>query len=198
MQLGVRFYDPEVGRFTQRDRIRTVVSDYAYVAGKPHRLVDPSGYTGVGGNNGNMYENACSLKGCGFSIKNARCAEQAGQEAMAEVVARLGGMIDNTFSNAVLHCTMSCKMAAHCGRDVALCVTNNHEKYNWDPKRGSMDLWNNGVGIDIADNGLYAPAQFGSCLDACIMAGITDRLRWFDPQPNRPFPVYPKYPGGNK
>jgi RHS repeat-associated protein len=43
LQLGVRFYDPEIGRFTQRDPIRK--SAYAYVAGRPVSYVDPSGLT---------------------------------------------------------------------------------------------------------------------------------------------------------
>jgi RHS repeat-associated protein len=44
MQLGVRFYDPSIGRFTQRDPIHVDgVSDYAYVGSRALTRVDPSG-----------------------------------------------------------------------------------------------------------------------------------------------------------
>jgi len=43
LQLGVRFYDPEIGRFTQRDPIRAGLTGYVYVEDKPSVLVDPTG-----------------------------------------------------------------------------------------------------------------------------------------------------------
>ncbi len=45
LQLGVRFYDAEVGGFTQRDPIHSLVdtSRYAYCNCSPHSYVDPSG-----------------------------------------------------------------------------------------------------------------------------------------------------------
>jgi len=44
MQLGVRFYDPAVGRFTQRDPILSAdESNYLYVSAKPLVLTDPTG-----------------------------------------------------------------------------------------------------------------------------------------------------------
>jgi len=45
LQLGVRFYDPEIGRFTQRDRIGSVGSPYRYGEDSPIVLSDPSGLT---------------------------------------------------------------------------------------------------------------------------------------------------------
>ena len=48
LQLGVRFYDRGLGRFTQRDPLPTKDSaDYPYVSDMPIRMVDPSGTTGV-------------------------------------------------------------------------------------------------------------------------------------------------------
>ncbi len=50
MQLGVRFYDTGIGRFTQRDPLGDsggvnpgVLASYAYANGNPIALVDPSG-----------------------------------------------------------------------------------------------------------------------------------------------------------
>ena len=43
LQLGVRFYDPEVGRFTQRDAIGDGLNWYAYADNDPVAFVDPEG-----------------------------------------------------------------------------------------------------------------------------------------------------------
>ncbi len=40
---GARYYDPYIGRFTQRDPIGDGVNWYAYVANNPLRFVDPTG-----------------------------------------------------------------------------------------------------------------------------------------------------------
>ncbi len=48
MQLGVRFYDPQVGRFTQRDPIRNEsLVAYGYVGNKPLVLIDPDGHKAI-------------------------------------------------------------------------------------------------------------------------------------------------------
>ncbi len=43
LQLGVRLYDPQVGRFTQRDPARSGFDQYAYANCNPLRSIDPSG-----------------------------------------------------------------------------------------------------------------------------------------------------------
>ncbi|MGB9619180.1 MAG: RHS repeat domain-containing protein [Armatimonadota bacterium] len=43
LQLGVRFYDPEVGRFTQMDPVRQGVNWYGYAGGMPTAAIDPNG-----------------------------------------------------------------------------------------------------------------------------------------------------------
>ncbi|WP_347243986.1 RHS repeat-associated core domain-containing protein, partial [Thermogutta sp.] len=43
LQLGVRFYDPEVGRFTSRDPVRDGLNWYVYGADIPNCAVDPFG-----------------------------------------------------------------------------------------------------------------------------------------------------------
>ena len=45
LQLGVRFYDPETGRFTQGDPIQDSLNWYAYVGGNPIAWIDPQGLT---------------------------------------------------------------------------------------------------------------------------------------------------------
>ena len=43
LQLGARFYWPEVGRFVQQDPVGDGVNWYAYVDGNPVRGIDPTG-----------------------------------------------------------------------------------------------------------------------------------------------------------
>ena len=43
LKLGVRFYDPEIGRFGQRDPIKDGMNWYAYVRNRPTILIDPEG-----------------------------------------------------------------------------------------------------------------------------------------------------------
>ena len=43
LQLGVRFYDRDTGRFTQRDPARQGISWYEYAGGDPVSAADPSG-----------------------------------------------------------------------------------------------------------------------------------------------------------
>jgi len=43
MQLGVRFYDSETGRFTQRDPVQDGMNWYGYVGGNPLGRIDPGG-----------------------------------------------------------------------------------------------------------------------------------------------------------
>jgi len=45
LQLGVRFYDPRVGRFTQEDPIGDGLNWYGYVGGNPLAWIDPWGLT---------------------------------------------------------------------------------------------------------------------------------------------------------
>ena len=45
LQLGVRFYDSETGRFTQRDLVESAMDYYTYSLNRPVSLVDPRGLT---------------------------------------------------------------------------------------------------------------------------------------------------------
>ena len=45
--IAARYYDPYIGRFTQRDPIGDGVNWYAYVANNPLRFVDPTGFRAV-------------------------------------------------------------------------------------------------------------------------------------------------------
>ena len=43
LQLGARFYWPEVGRFVQQDPARAELNSYAYASGNPVSAIDPTG-----------------------------------------------------------------------------------------------------------------------------------------------------------
>jgi RHS repeat-associated protein len=48
LQLGARFYWPEVGRFIQQDPVRTEINLYAYGRNNPAYWIDPTGLFGIG------------------------------------------------------------------------------------------------------------------------------------------------------
>ncbi len=43
MQLGVRFYEPEIGRFERRDFWPSRATPYSYCHGRPYAAIDPTG-----------------------------------------------------------------------------------------------------------------------------------------------------------
>jgi len=47
LQLGVRYYDPTTGRFTQQDPIKDGLNWYGYAGGNPIRYVDPFGLSSI-------------------------------------------------------------------------------------------------------------------------------------------------------
>jgi len=47
MQLGVRFYQPELGRFERRDPLVSIYGGYEYALGSPFQHADPSGRSAV-------------------------------------------------------------------------------------------------------------------------------------------------------
>jgi RHS repeat-associated protein len=47
LQLGVRFYDPEIGRFTQRDPVRHMSGAYVYSGANPVTRIDPLGMSWI-------------------------------------------------------------------------------------------------------------------------------------------------------
>jgi len=49
IRLGVRLYDPEVGRFLSPDPIYQVLNQYSYAEGNPVELWDPDGRAACGG-----------------------------------------------------------------------------------------------------------------------------------------------------
>ena len=44
LQLGARFYSPQIGRFLQQDPIRSGINWYAYVGNNPVVYIDPEGF----------------------------------------------------------------------------------------------------------------------------------------------------------
>jgi uncharacterized protein RhaS with RHS repeats len=66
MQLGVRFYDAEVGRFTQVDPAGDGLNWYTYAADRPVVSVDPDGRRSIQvcGNGGHLWLCLDGNKGC--------------------------------------------------------------------------------------------------------------------------------------
>ena len=64
LQLGVRFYDPEVGRFTQMDVLATdTVADMSYAALNPLSVTDPDG------RKCRKFDNSPTIKRCWSILK---------------------------------------------------------------------------------------------------------------------------------
>ena len=92
MQLGVRFYQPELGRFERRDPIRVPgTSDYPYCSGGPLACFDPSGLVTVSyppecKNINPSTETTCKCEDCAFALMTS------GQAYAAQIAKALGGL----------------------------------------------------------------------------------------------------------
>ena len=103
MQLGVRFYDPELGRFERRDPARTSTeSAYGYGNGNPLVRVDPTGRLAVGPATG-------GLSGLGaIAARMWTCWVQAFESARPFRDAAEAGTLIN--GHALAHCVATCKI----------------------------------------------------------------------------------------
>ncbi|MCL6630695.1 MAG: RHS repeat-associated core domain-containing protein, partial [Armatimonadetes bacterium] len=82
LHLGVRFYEPGVGRFSQVDPARDGVNWYGYVDDKPTRYVDPAG----------LHNDDIDV-----IMKNKRCRQNAMAKYTDCIKARVGyGIIQDT------------------------------------------------------------------------------------------------------
>ena len=61
LQLGVRFYDPQAGRFGQVDALREGLSWLEYAHGRPTYFVDPSGKMGICGRDYTKFVGHCDV-----------------------------------------------------------------------------------------------------------------------------------------
>ena len=193
--LHRRFLDVELGRFTQYG------SPYSFAANNPVspltvgdiiiRLPPP-----IGGQGSNPDEIDADIREVGYmSLACARMAQRAAQTLVEGYYAGKEKVWGDTLANAVMHCTMTCTMAARCGRSVATTVTNNHEKYNWNPRTGVMDLWNNWRGLQCF---YWAPPKCPGrrrddareCFNCCLRHRQAGRLYLLPAVPT------PTYPGG--
>jgi hypothetical protein len=104
---------------------------------------------------------------------------------------------DNSARNAVMHCFWTGLIALNCGRNVAVTVTNNHEKYNWNPLTGPMDLGNNKNGLACFD-GLKPCVPRVLAFDCCDPAGDLLKCCKNAKPVLLPKTPVPQYPGGNK
>jgi len=124
--------------------------------------------------------------GCAFGIR--RFAMRAVQRKYPKK-----NIFGDNLENAVLHCTWICMIAQYCGRDAGVTVGNNHEKYNWNPRTGPMDLANNKEGLECFDSfGGFFGSIAGNCLDCCVRKRKAGKLHL---PPKAPVP---EYPGGCK
>ncbi len=190
-QFRKRFYCAEIGRFTQHGSPYTFASNNPVNAQSVGDIIVRLPRVG----SPNPREIDADIAAVGYLA--TYCAMRARNEAM-EIVQRVYGPRrpwNNSWENAIMHCTLTCLMAARCGRSVAVEVTNNHEKYNWNPITGPMDLANNAEGLFVWDQAPpMNPCKKRDSGRECLK-GCTNRVRtghWHLPAAQ---PVH-SYPGG--
>jgi RHS repeat-associated protein len=168
LQLGVRFYDPELGRFTQVDRIRRPSeSPYAYSRNAPATAVDPWGLQSTWSGLPDpkpQYDMQCKMRSCAYEMADAayRESEQSGLPGAN------GGPQD-----ALRHCIWSCKMQVHCPGCTSPLAGTWHEYRNPGPGR-HMDLGNNKKGRQCGSSIKGGNSQ--SCLECCLAS----ELDWWE------------------
>ncbi len=116
MQLGVRFYEPELGRFERRDPVRQDwLSGWAYSDLRPTITVDPTGLV--------VWQRATVIGAVVVAVKTARCITRAIKEADA---------INDRNKDKTAHCYAVCRVTRKCGlpRGIVLYGANWNEDRN--------------------------------------------------------------------
>ena len=199
LHLGMRFYEPGVGRFSQRDPLGGVVEWYAYGDSTPTLMVDPSGLVA--------------------------CEERARREALAQGAsyrAQWNDDPDGGPSNALQHCVWACLTTVYCGPSTCGGIMGHiidlHEFLNmrnppgrWIPylnnsEAARMDLHNNAAGRECAGSAGFHWEErlggvtrvkvyddpLGDCIACCERKAYDGQLTWTNGRRiTRPKPVPP-------
>lgn len=169
LQLGVRFYDPALGRFGQEDRIPGVQeSAYTYCKNSCMRAVDPWGLQtsfplpsrGLPDAASEASKLQCEMEDCASKMA-AGAFKESDQSEWPGIH---GGPRD-----ALRHCIWSCKMKVHCPGGTSWAAGTWLEITN--PGSGiRMDLGNNAFGGRCGKSILGGSKQ--SCLECCMSSGL--------------------------
>jgi len=184
LHLGVRFYEPGVGRFGQIDEINIHLwSGYSYSNNMPLSAIDPDGRKAVSPNDPRFPMQPCH--GAFPAACHWRCISNAVQEAYRilrrhfpeEKVGEINGPQD-----AFRHCVWACLVRTNCGAGAYNSAVIDHENGNcwygggidpktlairpgrWDPVGSPMDLANNEMGRKCS-TGVGASCE-SCCVDA--------------------------------
>ncbi len=177
MQLGVRLYQPELGRFERRDPIGgREASTYSYVGGRPLAAFDPSGLIpappaslpDVGG--ALLFLNGYDCEPC---WGKAREAADTNWYRFVEGEGRSGHPLPRTrdiawgdfggqgWGNAVAHCNMSCEVGRRCAKGWRA-YTQGRELLRKVHPPSQMDFHNNRAGFGCADG------SSNNCMRCCL------------------------------
>lgn len=147
-----RDYDPRIGRYIESDPIGLMggLSTFGYVLGNPLRYRDPKGLLA------DVVWCLTSPWAC-WSASPLKCRSEA-ISATREIFGHSG---DGDASDAFRHCMWSCCMAKSGGADAAKGAGDSHEGDSGNPLCSkNMDLFNNAMGISLANAG-------GDCRAGC-------------------------------
>jgi len=191
MQLGVRFYEPELGRFERRDPYRpTGNAAYGYAAAKPTRVVDPSGMivslpldaaeratADIQCTKAAQSSTPTAISAWLLRMNNAESTRRlipGGFQPVLEWYSKLGG---NGVVNAVAHCVTACKIKSTC-RPEACQDWQSREFLRGFPnpwrRESEMDFRNNQQGFGCADR---HDGSDSGCVNCCMNKALTGSLR---------------------
>jgi uncharacterized protein RhaS with RHS repeats len=174
LQLGVRFYDPQVGRFTQRDPSKDGINWYAYVGDDPVNGIDPLGlrlwkivlpgdarWPQPGRPKGHIgrWDQSCV-------VVEGALARRAAERHFPGEYGDNGGAKD-----AFRHCVWACLTRLICGAKCYNGGVLDHEnsaatwaRGRWDDGTSPMDLANDEMGRKVA--GLIGH-PYETCEEGC-------------------------------
>ncbi len=129
MQLGVRFYEPEIGRFERRDwLVRQAEQPYTYVSGHPLQYVDASGLLAWEVKNSCSGVNPSTPSRCGDTCQNC-CNSLAVDTESIRITAISAGLPGDVqiLSSTVQECQGVCEDRCREYQSGSLCMRNYGE-----------------------------------------------------------------------
>ena len=158
VHFGARDYDPETGRWMQRDPILFgggQANLYAYVGNDPVNLTDPTGLLSTQ----EFLLCLANPAGCMASLNAGNTANRDLRRlyGVPDPKGAFGsdhssgppGVPDGGTANAILHCTWQCILASQTDAETARDFGDAHEAGRDDPN-SCMDIENNRRGRDLA------------------------------------------------
>jgi len=187
LYYGYRYYNPSTGRWLNRDPIseRGGLNIHGFVGNAPNCHFDLLGRNILDPITKTTWAEKmwwCRHQDCQKAARQVR--NEVVSAVMAEFTTR-HAHDDGTEVNAILHCTWMCATASlpQCGSEAARELGDAHEKWRRNPEKDrTMDLYNNSMGLSLAEPGNAAV----DCLNVCKLKAKDRLLIWHKATPGDP------------